>query len=94
MSKELFGDREGSHATPSEVSVTQWAYPDAIKHVAMSPPPPRRREFYDAADYRALFPDGRIGSDPSLATPEHGGKFVAAAVRDIADEYRKFATQD
>ena len=94
LSKELFAEREGSHATPSEVSVTQWAYPEAIKRTTMGPPTPRRREFHDAADYRLLFPDGRIGSDPTLATPAHGGKFVAAAVNDIAEEYRRFSTQN
>ena len=38
-------------------------------------------------------PDGRIGSEPSLATPEHGAKFIAASVADIAEEYRKFIAQ-
>jgi creatinine amidohydrolase len=93
LSKELFGQREGSHATPSEVSVTQWAYPQAIKQVPMGPPEPRQRDFADAEDYRRLFPDGRIGSDPTLAAPEHGARFVAVAVRDIAEEYRRFLTQ-
>jgi creatinine amidohydrolase len=92
LSKEAFGSREGSHATPSEVSVTQWAYPEAIKHVAMGEANGRSRDFGDAEDYRRLFPDGRIGSDPSLATPEHGAKFVETAVRDIAEDYRKFLT--
>ena len=93
LSKELYGSSEGSHATPSEVSVTQWAYPEAIKRAAMGAANARIREFHDAEDYRRLFPDGRIGSDPNLATPEHGAKFVDAAVRDIADEYRRFTTQ-
>ena len=92
LSKELFGNREGSHATPSEVSVTQWAYPEAIKRVSMGEAGSRMRDFCDAEDYRRLFPDGRIGSDPSLATPEHGGRFVETAVRDITEDYRKFVT--
>jgi len=90
LSKELFGKSEGSHATPSEVSVTQWAYPAAIKRVAMGEANGSVRPFCDAEDYRRLYPDGRIGSDPTLATPEHGAKFVEAAVNDIAEEYRKF----
>ena len=48
------------------------------------------REFHDAEDYRRLFPDGRIGSDPTLARPEHGQKFVETAVSDITEDYRKF----
>jgi creatinine amidohydrolase len=94
LSKELFGEREGSHATPSEVSVTQWAYPDAIKRVAMGEAGARRRDFGDAEDYRRLFPDGRIASDPTLASPEHGRRFVETAVKDIAEDYRKFAAQE
>ena len=68
ISAELYGDREGSHATPSEVSVTQFAYPDAIKRKAMAPVGPKQRDFADADDYRRLFPDGRIGSDPTLVS--------------------------
>jgi creatinine amidohydrolase len=90
LSKELFGKSEGSHATPSEVSVTQWVYPEAVKHVAMGAANTRSRDFADAADYRRLYPDGRIGSDPSLASPEHGQRFVEAAITDIAEDYRKF----
>jgi creatinine amidohydrolase len=93
ISKELFGDREGSHATPSEVSVTQFAYPDAIKRKGMAPVGPKQRDFADADDYRRLFPDGRIGSDPTLATPEHGRRLVEAAVRDISTDYTRFLTQ-
>jgi creatinine amidohydrolase len=93
ISKELYGDREGSHATPSEVSVTQYAYPDAIKRKGMGPIGPKQRDFADADDYRRLFPDGRIGSDPTLATPEHGKRLVDAAVHDISDDYKRFLAQ-
>ena len=94
LSKETFGQREGSHATPSEVSVTQFAYPEAIKRVAMGEARSGQRAFADAEDYRRLYPDGRIGSDPTLATPEHGKRFVDTAVADIAEEYRKFVAQE
>ncbi|MBM3571257.1 MAG: creatininase family protein, partial [Alphaproteobacteria bacterium] len=93
ISKELFGDREGSHATPSEVSVTQFAYPEAIKQARMEPVGKPPRAFADAEDYRRLFPDGRIGSDPSLSSPEHGKRLVEAAVADIIQDYRTFLTQ-
>src|ERR1700733_10248228 len=44
LSKEVFGDDEGSHATASEVAVTQYAFPATIKHVLLDPPrePPGR----------------------------------------------------
>ena len=38
LAKELYGEAEGSHATPSEVAVTQFAHPDAIKQVVLDPP--------------------------------------------------------
>jgi creatinine amidohydrolase len=90
---ESFGDREGSHATASEVSVTQFAYPDIVKRKDLAPIGPKLRDFADADDYRRLFPDGRIGSDPTLATPEHGRRLVAAAVNDLKEDYRRFLTQ-
>jgi creatinine amidohydrolase len=90
ISKELFADREGSHATPSEVSVTQHAYPEHIKSVAMDPAPPRPRPFYDAEDYRLIHPDGRIAADSFLATPEAGARLVEASAAAVIDDYRAF----
>lgn len=77
--RRLFPTGEGSHATPSEVSVTYYAHPHAIKQVEMTPRIAPSGGFTDAADYRRNFPDGRIGSDPSQATPEKGAEIVAAA---------------
>jgi len=90
IAKELFGDAEGSHATPSEVSITQFANPGAIKSALLDPQVAPRGDFADAADYRRKFPDGRIGSNPALATPEAGRRLYEAAVGAIAKDYRSW----
>lgn len=86
---QLFPTGHGMHATPSEIAVTQAAYPDHIKTAAYSPKIAPSGPIRDALDYRARFPDGRIGSDPALASPEHGRTIIAAAVpallKDVAD---------
>ncbi len=82
---------EGSHATPSEVSVTWSAYPEAAKQVAMSPRIAPTGPILDAEDYRRRFPDGRIGSDPSQASAAAGEKIVAAAVKAVISEFKQFA---
>jgi creatinine amidohydrolase len=90
LAKQLFGDAEGSHATPSEISLTQFVYPGAIKTAALDPPVAPRGDFADAADYRRKFPDGRIGSNPALATPEAGRQLYEAAVTAIAKDYQSW----
>ena len=87
LAKELYGDAEGSHATPSEVAVTQFAFPDAIKSAPLDPPVAPWGDFTDAADYRRKFPDGRIGSNPALATPEAGRRLYDAAVAALTSDY-------
>ncbi len=90
IAKELYGDAEGSHATPSEVAMTQFAYPEAIKRAPLDPPIAPRGDFTDAADYRRHFPDGRIGSNPALATPEAGKRLYEAAVAGLAKDYQRW----
>jgi creatinine amidohydrolase/Fe(II)-dependent formamide hydrolase-like protein len=89
--RQLFPVGEGSHATPSEVSVTYFGYPEAQKAVAMQPKVAPSGTFYDAEDYRRRFPDGRIGSDPSQASVAAGEKIVTAAVAAVIAEFRRFA---
>lgn len=89
--KQLFPVGEGSHATPSEVSVTYFGYPEAQKRVTMSPRIAPTGPIFDAEDYRRRFPDGRIGSDPSQANVEAGEKIVKAAVRSVIAEFKRFA---
>ena len=90
LAKELYGDKEGSHATPSEVALTQFVYPDSIKNAPLSPDVASGHSIYSAQDFRKNYPDGRMGSDPSLATPEHGQRFYDAAVKELSESYQKF----
>ncbi len=90
LAKELYGDQEGSHATPSEVALTQYLYPEAIKRSPLSPEVGRGHLIYGAAGFRRNYPDGRMGSNPDLATPEHGQRFYEAAVKELSEGYRAF----
>ena len=93
ISDERFGAAEGSHATASEVALTYHGYPDdgaRVRRDSLEPKLAPVGPIYDADDYRRRFPDGRIGSDPTLATPEIGGLLLEAAVADMAAKYRDF----
>jgi creatinine amidohydrolase len=93
LSRELFGDAEGSHATPSEISLTWHAYPQAARPMTLEPRRAPSGGFGDAADYRRRFPDGRIGSDPSLASIEAGARLFEAGVEDAIEDYRGFLAE-
>ena len=79
LAEDLFPSGHGSHATPSEIAITQSAYPDSIKRAVCTPQIAPTGPIRDALDYRARFPDGRIGSDPLLASPEKGARLIASA---------------
>jgi creatinine amidohydrolase len=91
--RSIFPVADGSHATASEISVTYYAYPGAVKDAKLEPKVAPVGGFADAADYRARFPDGRIGSDPSGATAEKGAKIVAAAREALVREAQAFFTR-
>jgi creatinine amidohydrolase len=93
LAKELYGDQEGSHATPSEVALTQYLYPEAIKQSPLSPNV-ASGPIYSAADFRRRYPDGRMGSNPALATPEHGKQFYELAVKELSSSYLKFLEKE
>ena len=86
-----YGKGHGSHATPSEVAVTYFAYPEKIKNASMDPQIAPGGSFTDAEDYRSNFPDGRIGSDPSLATVADGKKLVELSKEGLIADFAKFA---
>ena len=93
LANRQFPTGHGSHATPSEIAVTQWAYPAAIKTADYSPRIAPTGPIREALDFRARFADGRMGSDPALATPEKGGELVAMAARGLAGEAAAFGAE-
>ena len=93
LTKQQFPVGHGSHATPSEIAVTQWAYPDAIKSANYAPQIAGSGPIREALDFRARHPDGRMGSDPGLATLEKGGELVAMAAKALVDEVAAFGRE-
>lgn len=86
--EELFGDTEGSHATPSEISLSLYASSSEEGGVFKGPLTPEvapAGSFSDAADFKSRYRDGRIGSNPLLASFETGQKLLDFAVADLAD---------
>jgi creatinine amidohydrolase/Fe(II)-dependent formamide hydrolase-like protein len=93
LANRHFPNGHGSHATPSEIAITQWAYPDAIKAANYAPQIAPSGPIREAADFRARYPDGRMGSDPGQATPEKGGELVALAVKELIAEVEAFGQE-
>ena len=94
ISKKLFGSSEGSHATPSEVSLSYFAYPQHVKDVPMHPLIAPNGPIRNAHDYRRRFPDGRIGSNPALASIAAGEQLYNGCVADIIDSYASFMGEE
>ena len=93
LCNRLFPTGHGMHATPSEIAVTQAAYPDGVKTAAYTPKIAPSGPIRDALDYRARFPDGRIGSDPGQASPETGRQIIDAAVPALLRDVAAFADE-
>lgn len=90
VAQELFGDNDGSHATCGEISLTQYVYPESIKSAPLNPEKAPTGTFYDAQDLRRRFADGRIGSNPALATPEAGKRLFEAALAGLERDVQAF----
>ena len=93
LAEELFPVGHGSHATPSEIAITQSAYPDHIKQAAFEPRIAPTGPIREALDYRARFPDGRIGSDPLLASPDKGARLIDSAAAALLQDVAEFARE-
>lgn len=102
LRRQLYGDWEGMHATPSEIAMTQ-ALLGVMPVGAASEPPQKLTAQYLAehagdrhgppAAHRAAFPDGRVGSHSALARPEHGTQLIDLAAEEIAAEFTRFRSK-
>jgi creatinine amidohydrolase len=99
LRRQLYGEWEGMHATPSEVAITQ-ALHRRIDRPPLPPPAPLDAAFRAAhagdrhgppAEHRARFPDGRVGAWSELARPEHGARLLALAAEEAAADFADFA---
>ncbi|MEN1728559.1 MAG: creatininase family protein [Pseudomonadota bacterium] len=93
VSAKLYGDAEGNHATPSEISLTWHAYPDRARYDSLDPVRAPDGFIREARDFRRSFPDGRCGSEPHRASVEHGKQFYEAALADALEDYERFLSR-
>ncbi len=90
LGNQYFKGVEGHHATPSEISLSFHAHPNAVKTANLSPKVAPVNDFRDCFDFKNNFPDGRIGSDSSLASIDIGKELFEGAVQDILEVYQSF----
>ncbi len=88
---ELFGDAEGSHVTPSEVSVLMYLRPELVGDLAAveKTAPGRITWAPGPADLREHYPQGAVGSTPRLASAAAGEELFALAVAGVVDMVEK-----
>jgi creatinine amidohydrolase/Fe(II)-dependent formamide hydrolase-like protein len=93
IASRQFPSGHGSHATPSEISITQWAYPEAVKAANYAPQIAPTGPIREALDFRARYPDGRMGSDPAQASADKGAELVAAAAAALIEDVAGFSAE-
>ncbi len=86
---KVFGDQNGFHATCGEVSVTMFTHPEAYKDIPpmdLKPTPDRPHWPMAPEEFRQVFTDGRMGSNPNLASAKHGEVLFKLAVDSICQK--------
>ncbi|MEO1002222.1 MAG: creatininase family protein [Cyanobacteria bacterium J06638_7] len=88
--RELYGDREGHHATPSEIALTLHLEPSLIGNQRPLPEPAPAGPIHGPDDFRRRHPDGRMGSDPYLASADHGRILLELSAAALAEDLQNF----
>ncbi len=91
--QKYFGDKEGYHATPTEISVTMSLIPGSMQLPESYSCPGTGASAEDAtwvmpAKFRKLYSDGVMKADYSLATAEIGTEALKVAIAEIVDLIR------
>jgi creatinine amidohydrolase len=89
----LYGDREGHHATPSEIALTLHLEPSLEALQRPLPEPAPAGPIHGPEDFRRRHPDGRMGSDPFLARAEHGEQLLSIAAAALLDDLTAFLAE-
>ena len=90
QARELYGAKEGHHATPSEIAVTLCMEPSLLSKQRPLPDPAPAGPIHGPDDFRQRHPDGRMGSHPSLATAAHGTSLLDTAAAALSEDLRSF----
>jgi creatinine amidohydrolase len=93
--RKAFGDCDGQHATPSEVSITKYLRPSVFGGKAAAAQKVEKPNYYwplTAAEMKTFFPDGRMESAPWLATPALGKQIAAKAAEEVEKKIKHIMT--
>jgi creatinine amidohydrolase len=94
QARDLYGDREGQHATPSEIALTLHLEPSLQQKQRPLPEAAPPGPIHSPEDFRRRHPDGRMGSDPFLATAADGATFLNLAAEALADDLTRFLAEN
>ena len=91
--RDLYGNKEGHHATPSEIAVTLAVEPSLQSKQRPLPDPAPAGPIHSPEDFRRRHPDGRMGSHPSLATADQGNALLETAATALSEDLRSFLSE-
>ena len=89
-SRDLYGDKEGQHATPSEIALTLHLESSLLPKQRPLPVSAPAGPIYGPEDFRLRYPDGRMGSEPFLASAQDGKTLLEKAVSELSNELSIF----
>ncbi len=91
--EELFNDQDGSHATPSEISLTMLFRPEVFTTKPLNQKTIEKKKHYwpvTAEEMLKIFPDGRMESASWLANREKGKLVLDLAVTTLIEKIEQF----